>query len=129
MSPFIVGIGVFFLAGAAGFALYLAISPRSRVVDEQFADLAVKMRVSQGALEGDLQDENMLNMLFRWAAKRVPAPDLDTPNGEKLQQTLAQAGYLKSSAPQTYQVIRVMLAIGGAVLGLLIGLILHASVS
>jgi tight adherence protein C len=129
MSPFIIGIAVFFLAGAAGFSLYLAISPSSRVVDERFADLAVKMRVSQGALEGDLQDENMLRMLFRWASKRVPAPDMDTPNGEKLQQTLAQAGYLKSTAPQTYQVIRVMLAIGGGVLGLLVGLIFHASLS
>jgi len=45
------------------------------------------------------------------------------PPVEKLQQTLAQAGFLKSSAPQTYQVARVLLAIGGGVLGLLIGLI------
>ena len=129
MSPFIIGIAVFFLAGAAGVSLFLAISPSSRIVDERFADLAVKMRVSQGALEGDLQDENFLRMLFRWAYKRVPPPDLDSPNGEKLQQTLAQAGYLKSTAPQTYQVIRVMLAVGGGTLGLLVGLILHASVS
>jgi tight adherence protein C len=129
MSPFIVGIAVFFLAGAAGVALYMAISPGSRVVEERFADLAVKMRVSQGALEGDLQDENLLRMLFRWASKRVPAPNMDSPTGEKLQQTLAQAGYLKSSAAQTYQVIRVLLAIGGGVLGLLIGVLIHTSFS
>src|SRR5882757_6414371 len=129
MSPFVIGIAVFFLAAAACGALFFAITPRSRVVDERFADLAVKVRVSQGALEGDLQDETMLRMLFRWAAKRVPPPNLDTPAGEKLQQTLAQAGYLKSSAPQTYQITRVLLAVGGGTLGLLIGLIMHASAS
>ena len=88
-------------------ALYLAISPQNRAVDERFADLAVKMRASQGALDGDDQDDNLLRMLFRWAAKRVPPPNLDTPTGEKLQQTLMQAGFMKSSAPQTYQVARV----------------------
>jgi len=122
-----VGIAVFFLAGAACVALYLAVSPQSRAVDERFADLAVKMRASQGALEGDLQDDTVLRMLFRWAAKRVPPPNMDTPTGEKLQQTLTQAGFLKSTAPQTYQVIRVLLAIGCGVLGLLIGLAFRVS--
>jgi tight adherence protein C len=125
MSPFAIGVAVFFLAGAACVALYLALSPQSRAVEDRFADLAVKMRVSQGALDGDNQDDTMLRMLFRWAAKRVPPPNMDTPTGEKLQQTLAQAGFLKSSAPQTYQITRVLLAIGGGVVGLLIGLILH----
>jgi tight adherence protein C len=129
MSPFLVGIAVFLLAGAACVALYLAISPQNRAVDERFADLAVRMRASQGALSGDLQDDNVLRMLFRWASKRVPPPKMDTPAGEKLQQTLAQAGFLKSNAPQTYQVIRVLLATAGGILGLVIGLILHDSAS
>ncbi len=125
MSPFFIGIAVFFLAAGACVALYLAISPQSRAVDERFADLAVKMRASQGALDGDLQDDTLLRMLFRWASKRVPPPNLDSPTGEKLQQTLMQAGFIKSSAPQTYQVARVLLAVGGGVLGLLVGLIFH----
>jgi tight adherence protein C len=127
-SSFFIGMAVFILAGAAGGLLYFAISPRSRVVEERFADLAVKVRVAQG-LDGELEDQNLGRMLFRWASKRIPAPDLDSPSGEKLQQTLAQAGYLKSSDAQTYQVMRVLLAIGGGVLGLLIGLIFHASLS
>jgi tight adherence protein C len=122
-----VGITVFFLAAGACVALYMAIAPQSRTVDERFADLAVKVRASQGALEGDNQDANVLRMLFRWASKRVPAPDLDSPTGEKLKETLAQAGFLKSSAAHSYQVMRVLLAIGGGVLGLLIGLIFHPS--
>ncbi len=127
MSPFIIGISVFFLAGAACIALYFAISPQSRALDERFADLAVKMRVSQGGLEGDLQDDNLLRMLFRWTAKRVPPPNMETPSGEKLQQTLAQAGFLKSSAPQTYQVTRVLLTVGCGVLGMLVGLAVRSS--
>jgi tight adherence protein C len=125
MSPFMIGIGVFFLAGAACAALYFALSPSSRAMEDRFADLAVKMRASQGALEGDNQDDNVLRMLFRWAAKRVPPPNLDTPTGEKLQQTLVQAGFIKSSAAQNYQVARVLMAIGGGLIGLLIGLIFH----
>src|SRR5260221_11852308 len=97
MSPFVIGIAVFFLAAGACLALYLAISPQSRAVDERFADLPVKMRASQGALDGDLQDDNLLRMLFRWASKRVPPPNLDTPTGEKLQQTPAQARSLQST--------------------------------
>jgi len=127
MSSFMVGITVFFLAAGACVALYLALAPNSRTVDERFADLAVKMRASQGALEGDNQDDNVLRMLFRWASKRVPAPDLDSPTGEKLKETLQQAGFLKSSAAHSYQVMRVLLAIGGGVLGLLIGFIFHPS--
>jgi len=127
MSPFMVGIGVFFLAGAAGVALYLALSPQSRAVEDRFADLAVKMRASQGALDGDNQDDSVLRMVFRWAAKRVPPPNMDTPTGEKLQQTLQQAGFLKSSAAQSYQVARVLMAIGGGVLGLLVGAVFHPS--
>lgn len=125
MSPFAIGIAVFFLAAGACVALYMALSPQSRAVDERFADLAVKMRASQGAFEGDLQDETVLRMLFRWASKRVPPPNLDTPTGEKLQQTLKQAGFMKSSAAQTYQVARVLLALGGGVIGLLAGVIFH----
>src|SRR5208283_430670 len=94
MSPFLVGIAVFLLAGAACVALYLAISPQNRAVDERFADLAVRMRASQGALAGDLQDDNLLRMLFKWASKRVPPPNMDTPAGEKLQQSLTLFAYL-----------------------------------
>jgi tight adherence protein C len=127
MSSFMVGITVFFLAAGACVALYMALAPQSRTVDERFADLAVKVRASQGALDGDNQDDNVLRMLFRWAAKRVPAPDPDSPTGEKLKETLAQAGFLKSSAAHSYQVMRVLLAAGGGLLGLVIGLIFHPS--
>jgi tight adherence protein C len=129
MSPFTVAVAVFLLAGVACVALIIALSPQNRAVEERFADLAVKMRVTRGALDGDAEDENLLRMILRWTAKRVPPPNMDTPTGEKLQQTLAQAGFLKSSAPQTYQVVRVLLAIGCGALGLLFGIVVHYSIA
>jgi tight adherence protein C len=128
MSPFLIAIAFFCLVGAAAFSLYLAFVGSNRSVDERFADLAIKMRVSQGALEGEGPlDENLLRMIFRWASKRVPAPDLDTPQGEKLQQTLAQAGFIKSAAPHAYQVIRVLLAVGCGAVAMLIGMLVKAN--
>jgi|SRR5208282_663507 len=128
MSPFSVSVAVFFLAGAACVALFLAVTPQNRAADERFEDLAIKMRASQGALAGNFQDDTLLRMLFRWTAKRIPPPNLDGPNGERLQQTLAQAGFLKSSAARTYQISRVLLAVAGGVLGLLVGAVYHFSV-
>ncbi|HYB90543.1 MAG TPA: type II secretion system F family protein [Candidatus Binataceae bacterium] len=129
MSTVLVSVAFFFLIAAAAIALYVAAFGSHRVVEERFADLAIKMRVSQGALEGDIADANLLRMLFRWAAKRIPPPNLDTPQGEKLVQTLAQAGYLKSAAPQAYQVTRVLLAVGGGVIGLIFGVFVHRTMA
>ena len=130
MSALLVTIAFFFLVGAAGVALYVGIFASHRALDDRFADLAVKIRVTQGTLEDDVDnDPNLLRTIFRWAAKKVPAPNLDTPQGEKLQQTLAQAGFIKSAAPHFYQVVRVLLAGGCGALGLVIGLIFHDSVA
>jgi tight adherence protein C len=126
MSTFLIAAGFFFLIGAAAVALYLAFAGNHRVIDERFADLAVKMRVTQGALDADGPiDENVLRMVYRWASKRVPPPNLNTPQGEKLQQTLAQAGFIKTAAAHTYQVVRVLVAVGCGVVALLIGIVMH----
>ncbi|MFZ1888530.1 MAG: type II secretion system F family protein [Candidatus Binataceae bacterium] len=130
MSALFISIAFFCLVGAAGVALYVGVFAGHRAVDDRFADLAVKMRVTQGALDGASEyDPNLLRMIFKWASKKVPAPDLDSPKGEKLAQTLAQAGFLKSAAPHLYQVVRVLMAAGCGALGLLVGAVLHDSVS
>ncbi len=123
MSTLFVSISFFCLIGAAAVSLYMAFAGGRRAVDERFADLAVKMRVTQGALDAEQYDPNLLRMIFRWAAKKVPQPKLDTPQGEKLQQTLLQAGYIKSAAPHLYQVVRVLMAAGCGMIGLIVGLI------
>ena len=128
MSALLVSFAFFCLLGAAAVAIYVGVFANHRAVDDRFADLAVKMRMTQGTLENaDEYDPNLLRMIFRWASKKIPAPDLDTPQGEKLAQTLAQAGFLKSAAPHFYQVVRVLMAAGCGALGLLVGLVLHDS--
>lgn len=117
-----------FLLGAAGVSVYLAWFSRTRMVDERFADIAVKMRVAQG--DTAFADESLGRTIFRWAAQRITPPDKDSAKGEKIFQTLAQAGFLKNSAGQTYQVIRVLSGIAGAALGLVGGFFIsHGSTS
>ena len=128
-NSFMVGITVFFLAAGACVALYLAISPHSRTVDERFADLAVK-----GARVAVVRSRVTTRTTTCCACSSNGPPSvsrrrtLDSPTGEKLRDTLAQAGFLKSSAAHSYQVMRVLLAIGGGILGLIIGLIFHPRV-
>ncbi|HVA77954.1 MAG TPA: type II secretion system F family protein [Candidatus Binataceae bacterium] len=130
MSALFISFAFFCLIGAAAVALYVGVFTTHRAVDDRFADLAVKMRVTQGSFENATEyDPNLLRMIFKWAAKKVPAPDLDSPQGEKLAQTLAQAGYLKAAAPHFYQVVRALLAAGCGAIGLLIGVVLHNSVA
>src|SRR5882762_10766106 len=127
MSSLSISLMFFFLIGAAGMGLYIAFFASNRAIDERFADLAVKVRLSQGVFDGDDHDENLGRMLYRWASKRIPPPKLDTPSGEKLAQTLAQAGFIKSGAPQIFQVIRIFSAIGCGVIGLIVGMFMATS--
>ena len=121
---------VFCLVGAVIVLLVMAFAGDSQSVDERFADLAVRVRASQGAFEsGTLNDETLMNSVFKWAAKRVPAPKAETPEGEKLSQTLAEAGYLKSSAVVAFQVIRFSAMIALGVAGAVIGVIMNAKSS
>lgn len=125
-----ISAAVFCLVGATIVLVTMAMSGNSQTVEDRFADLAIRMRASQGTLsEGELNDENFTSMVFKWAAKRVPAPKANTPEGEKLSGMLAQAGFLKSSAVVTFQVTRVFLAIGFAVVGLLLGIAYHTKAS
>lgn len=126
MNPILVSLSFFFLIGAAGFAVYMAMFGTNRAVEERFADIAVKMRVAQGALEDEDEQRNLARMVVQWASKRLPAPDPRTPAGEKLSQTLVQAGFMRSGAAQIYQVIRIAAIITGVLLGLGVALFLGA---
>ena len=95
------------MAGVIGTAVYHALYGSHRALEERFADLALKVRASQGVFEDSEEDIRGFSRIFlQWAAKRVPVPKADTPEGEKLARTLIQAGYLKSTMPQVFQVFR-----------------------
>src|ERR1700756_5296664 len=120
-STILVTLSVFCLLGAGAYALYYALYGSHHALEERFADLAVKIRASQGVFDNDAeQDDTIGRMLFKWAASRVPAPRTDTPSGEKLQQTLTQAGFVGSSSPHAFQVFRFLIMAGMALVGVLI---------
>ena len=111
-SSLFISLCVFSLLGAGGIAIYVALYGSHRVLEERFADLAVKIRASQGVFEDENNhDESLGRLLFKWASARVPAPDLNTPSGEKLAETLQQAGFMGSGAAHAFQVFRVIAAI------------------
>jgi tight adherence protein C len=123
-STLFISLFVFCLVGVAALGLYYGLYGSHRVLEERFADLAIKIRASQGVFDDeDAQDENFGRMLFKWASSRVPAPDMETPSGEKLQQALIQAGFLGSKSAHTFQVLRVMSAVVAALVGVLVGLV------
>lgn len=127
-STLFITLFVFCLVGVAALALYYALYGSHRVLEERFNDLAIKIRAAQGVFDDDeAHDENLGRMLFKWASSRVPAPDMETPAGEKLSQTLVQAGFISSSAAHAFQVARVMAAVVAIIIGALIGLFLGKS--
>jgi len=116
-STLLISLFVFSLIGAGGIAIYVALYGSHRVLEERFADLAIKIRASQGVFDDDApHDESVGRMLFKWASSRVPAPDLTTPSGEKLAETLQQAGFVGSGTAHVFQVIRVLTALGIGIL-------------
>jgi len=128
-STFFVSLFVFCLLGVGGLALYYGLYGSHRVLEERFNDLAVRIRASQGVFDDDDQDENFGRVLFKWASAHVPAPDVDTPKGEKLQQTLLQAGFLGSATPHAFVVFRVMAMVGAAALGVVFATVLGKALS
>jgi tight adherence protein C len=120
VNPLLVTVAFALLMGAAGIALYVAMFGTRRALEDRMADLAVKMRIAQGAF--DDEDESVGRMLLQWAVRHLPTPKSDSPKGEKLVQTLVQAGYIKSAAPQLFQVIRLCTAVVFAILGFAIAL-------
>lgn len=128
-SIFFVSLFVFCMLGVGGLALYYGLYGSHRVLEERFNDLALRIRASQGVFDDDDHDENFGRALFKWAAARVPAPDTETPQGEKLQQTLLQAGFLSSNSPHAFVVIRVMIMVGAAVAGVLLATIFGKTLS
>ena len=125
MTTFFISLFVFCMLGVAGFATYLGLYGSHRALEERFADLAIKIRASGGAFEDEDEiDSNFGRVVFRWAATKVPAPDLETPAGEKLQQTLVQAGYGSAGSAHTFMVLRFLGLAGAGIVGAVIGIAL-----
>jgi len=124
-SPLFVAVAIFLFVAAAGYTLYVAAYGRHTALEDQLNDLAIKVRMGDGAFadaEGEAP-EGMGDLLFQWAVRRLPAPKLDTPAGEKLVQTLSHAGFNGSGAIRMFQVIRLASIATGILLAVSLSLL------
>jgi tight adherence protein C len=109
-------------------ALMLAIESGPRSLEQRFSDLAVKVKVGRGAYDGEGDAQGTARMFLHWAARRLPAPKMDTPNAEKLVQTLVQAGFTGPNAMRTYAATRLCSAVAGALMGLILSIIMQVPI-
>ena len=111
---------VFLLFVAVAFAIYVAIYGSQRPFDERVTDIGVKMRVAYGnPADLDLESDSFANSLFRWVAKRLPEPAMNTPEREKLAQTLVRAGFSGPRAVRTFHFTRLASTAGTAFIALI----------
>jgi tight adherence protein C len=114
---------VFLLLGAVSVAIYAAIYGINRPFDDRITDMGVKMRVAYGNPDNvDMDSESFANTLFRWVAKHLPEPAPNTPEREKLAQTLIRAGYSGSGAVSTFHFIRLAATAGTALLAMVVSI-------
>ncbi len=111
---------VFLLFVAVAFAIYVAIYGSQRPFDERVTDIGVKMRVAYGnPADLDMESDSFANSLFRWVAKRLPEPAMNTPEREKLAQTLVRAGFSGPRAVRTFHFTRLASTAGTAFVALI----------
>ena len=119
MAAIYVSLTVFLLFGGISFAIYAAIYGSHRPFDDRITDIGVKMRVAYGNPANlDMESDSFANALFRWVAKRLPEPGLNTPEREKLAQTLVRAGFPGSGAVRRFHFLRLSSTGGTALLAL-----------
>src|SRR5208283_5403650 len=114
-------VTVFLLFVAIAFSIYVAIYGSQRPFDERVSDIGVKMRVAYGnPADLDMESDSFANSLFRWVAKRLPEPAPNTPEREKLAQTLVRAGYSGPGAVRKYHFVRLSSTARTALLALVL---------
>jgi len=86
----------------------------------------MRVAYAAGAPPGTMTD-SAASAFLRWVARRLPPPRTDTAQGERTAHLLSQAGYPRSSALVTFQVLRLAATVAGAIGALACGIILGAS--
>lgn len=123
MSAIYASLTVLVLFGAISLALYTAIYGINRPFDDRLTEIGVKMRVAYGnPTNVDMDSDSFANGLFRWVAKHLPEPALNTPEREKLAQTLVRAGFRGPGAVRTFHFTRLASTAGTALLALVVSI-------
>jgi tight adherence protein C len=131
MSSILISTAIFCLLGVVGLSVYIALYGSHRVFQERFAEMALKLQLGEGSgtFGRDIESEGLGRTLFQWALQRMPKPKV-SPASDRTTQTLVRAGFIRSGALRTFQLIRLLAAavfgvvalVIAAVLGLAIGL-------
>jgi tight adherence protein C len=123
MPAIYASLTVFLLFGAVSVAIYAAIYGINRPFDDRIAEMGVKMRVAYGNPDNvDMDSDSFANALFRWVAKHLPEPAMNTPEREKLSQTLVRAGFPGSSAVRTFHFARLASTGGIALIAMVVSI-------
>jgi tight adherence protein C len=111
---------VLLLFGAISVAIYAAIYGINRPFDDRIAEIGIKMRVTYGNPANlDTDSDSFADGLFRWVAKHLPEPAMNTPEREKLAQSLIRAGFPGSGAIRTFHFVRLSSTAGFAFLAMI----------
>ena len=123
MPAIYASLTVLLLFGAVSLAIYAAIYGINRPFDDRIADMGVKMRVAYGNPDNiDMDSDSFANSLFRWVAKHLPEPAADSPEREKLSQTLVRAGFPGSTAVSTFHFVRLASTAGLALTAMVVAI-------
>jgi tight adherence protein C len=123
MPAIYASLTVFFLFAAISIALYVAIYGSHRPFDDRITELGIQMRVAYGNPDSlDTDSASFANSLFRWIAKRLPEPAINTPEREKLAQTLVRAGFSSPGAVRTFHFVRLSATAGTALFALVVSI-------
>lgn len=121
MPAIYASLTVFLLFGAICVAIYAAIYGINRPFDERITEIGVKMRVVYGnPANVDMESDSFARWLFRWVARHLPEPALNTPEREKLAQTLVRTGFPGPGAVRTFHFARLASTAGAALLALVV---------
>jgi tight adherence protein C len=119
MSAVYASVTVLLLFGAISFAIYAAIYGINRPFDDRVAEIGIKMRVAYGNPANlDTDSDSFANGLFRWISAHLPEPAMNTPEREKLAQSLIRAGFPGSGAITIFHVVRLGSTAGFAFLAM-----------
>ncbi len=124
MPAIYASLTVFLLFGAVSVAIYAAIYGINRPFDDRIAEMGVKMRVAYGNPENlDRDSDSFANALFRWITKHLPEPAINTPEREKLSQTLVRAGFPGPGAIRTFHFARLTSTAGTAIVAMVVAMV------
>jgi tight adherence protein C len=117
-GPLIPVFWFFVLSFAACATLYLAVDRGGRPVQRRLREVATKFRLSEGRYdEENVVDRGLADSVLQWAQRRMPAPNLEKPAVAKLVSLIQYAGFYNPAAPTIFQIIRLAVTVGGALLG------------